>query len=183
MLNIRNSVFETNSSSSHSLVFSKLDRGYSYDLPVDEDGVLTIPFGEFGWGPDVLRTPLEKLSYYITDNSGWQYDDDEKSWDTIVEEVMSNDVIQEVIEIIKSRCPQVKEVRFEPASSYYPRGYVDHESFGTSHETDFEDLVFNNGVIILIDNDNSCHFEDYKRTYNWDTDEYGPPAKDIEELF
>ena len=45
---IRFSTFETNSSSSHSLVISKKDRGYTYDFPVDESGILTVPFGEFG---------------------------------------------------------------------------------------------------------------------------------------
>lgn len=48
MRQIRHNVFETNSSSTHCLAFSKKNRGYSYELPVDEDGVLTIPFGEFG---------------------------------------------------------------------------------------------------------------------------------------
>lgn len=179
MVSIRNSVFETNSSSSHSLVFSKKNRGYSYDLPVDADGVLTIPFGEFGWGPDILKTPIEKLSYLITDNGGYCYDDDDKSWDDLVEEVLNNSRIQEILDIVKSHCPNIKEIVFEPASSYYPRGYIDHDSVGTSNETDFEDLVFNNDIIILIDNDNSCYFYDYKEYNNYGEE----PKCDPEDLF
>lgn len=159
MIKIRHSVFETNSSSSHSLVFSSIDRGYSYDLPVDKKGVLTIPFGEFGWGPDILRTPLQKLSYLVTDNSQWRIDDDSrKSWDDILEELKSNDKINEIINLVKSKCPQVKEVTFDVASSYYPRGYIDHDSVGTSNSEDPEELIFNNRIIILIDNDNECNF-------------------------
>jgi len=178
MIKIRNSVFETNSSSSHSLVFSKVDRGHNYDLPVDEDGILTIPFGEFGWGPEVLRTPLEKLSYTVTDRGGWSYDDDSKSWDEILEELKEDDEIQQIIEIVKRNVPAVREVTFEPASDCYPRGYVDHQSQGTSRNADTEDIIFNNSIIILIDNDNSCHFEDYIKIWS-----DSPASKDIEDLF
>lgn len=161
MINIRPSVFETNSSSSHSLVVSKRDRGYDYDLPVDENGILTIPFGEFGWGPDILKTPIEKLSYLITDNSRHCYDDDDKSWDELVKEVLKNSRIQEILDTVKSHCPNIKKIVFKPASSYYPRGYVDHESVGTSNGIDPEELIFNKGVIIVIDNDNTCRFSLY----------------------
>lgn len=178
MIKIRNSVFETNSSSSHSLVFSKVDRGHDYDLPVDENGVLTIPFGEFGWGPDILRTPLEKLSYIVTDRGGWSYDDDNKSWDEILEELKENDEIQQVIKIVKRNVPAVKEVTFKPASDFYPRGYIDHESQGTSRNADTEDIIFDNSIIILIDNDNSRNFGDYFDDWNGD-----PATKDIEDLF
>lgn len=48
MIKIRKNVFETNSSSTHSLVISKKDRGYDYDGLVIADGVLYISFGEYG---------------------------------------------------------------------------------------------------------------------------------------
>ena len=175
MINIRPSVFETNSSSSHSLAFSKKERGWSSDLPVDENGVLTIPFGEFGWGPAILRTPIEKLSYLVTDNGGYCYDDDEKSWESILEEVMDSDFIQNVIAIVKQQCPKVKEVVFSPASSFYPRGYIDHDSVGTSKGVSPAELIFNNDIIIVVDNDNSCHFYDYTHDHT--------NQNKIEELF
>ena len=93
MKKIRRYIFETNSSSSHSLAFSKKNRGYSYELPVDEDGVLTIPFGEFGWGPDVLKTPIDKLSYYVTDNYMDDIDAD-KDWEDVVEELKEKDWVE-----------------------------------------------------------------------------------------
>ena len=178
MIKVRSSVFETNSSSSHSLVFSKVNRGHSYDLPVDENGVLTIPFGEFGWGPEVLKTPLEKLSYIVTDRGGWQYDDDEKPWEKILEELKENAKIQQIIKIVKRNDPAVKEVTFAPASEVYPRGYIDHESIGTSKRAKVEDIIFNSNIIILIDNDNSSYFADYFDGWNGD-----PATKDVEDLF
>ena len=178
MIKVRSSVFETNSSSSHSLVFSKVNRGHSYDLPVDGNGVLTIPFGEFGWGPAVLKTPLEKLSYVVTDRGGWQYDDDEKPWEKILEELKQNSKIQQIIKVVKRKVPAVKEVTFKPASAFYPRGYIDHESIGTSKRAKVEDIIFNNNIIILIDNDNSSYFADYFDSYDGDS-----ATKDIEDLF
>ena len=181
MLQIRKNVFETNSSSTHSLVISNKERSYDYNLPV-EDGVLTIPFGEFGWGPDILSTPIEKLSYLITDRIDL-YDipedikDDE---DAVQALIMESEPICEIVDAIKYCCPEVKEVRFEIGDSWNPFGYVDHQSCGTSHEDglSIEEIVFSNKVIIMIDNDNSYHYEDYFTS--WD----GRPAtKDIETLF
>lgn len=140
MLTIRRNVFETNSSSMHSLAYSKKDHGYDYNLPVDENGILRIPFGEYGWGPDILKTPIEKLSYLITDRGG--LDD-------------------EIVDMIKEYCPKVKEIELETIGSYYPEGYVDHESYGTSSEASPEELIFNNNIIIVIDNDNSPYFSNY----------------------
>lgn len=173
MYKIRKNVFETNSSSTHSLVLSKKDRGWNFDLPVDEDGVLTVKFGEFGWGPQVLSTPMEKLSYLITDR-GPTYEDG--YFEELIEE---SDELQKIVNIIKEQCPYVKEVWFEPNDDdYYRFGYVDHESDGTSYGMSIKELVFSNDVIILIDNDNSNHYKDYFEGWN------GKPAKkDIEELF
>lgn len=174
MIQIRKNVFETNSSSTHSLVISKKDRGYDYNLPVDEDGILTISFGEFGWGPEILNTPLEKISYVITDQ-GYEVNDVFNE-----EDALELAIVERVINLIKEKCPAVKDVKIKPASIYYPYGYVDHQSTGTSQEDeDLEHLIFSKDVIILIDNDNSYHFEDYFPDY-W---EDNPAKKDIEELF
>lgn len=185
MITMRRNVFETNSSSSHSLVVSNKDRGYSYDLPVDEEGILTIPFGEFGWGPEILKTPIEKLSYFITDHAPYIEDDDKMDWDKLIKLVLQkSEDIRDAIEIVKSNCPQVKEVKFEKCDEYWPLGYVDHQSCGTSNDAaSIEDLIFNNSVLILIDNDNSCSFEDYKPWYNYSKQQHIPSKKSKEKLF
>lgn len=181
MLQIRKNVFETNSSSTHSLVISNKERSYDYTLPV-EDGVLTIPFGEFGWGPDILSTPIEKLSYLITDRIDL-YDipedikDDE---DAVQALIMESEPIREIVDAIKYCCSEIEEVRFEIGDSWYPFGYVDHQSCGTSREDglSIEEIVFSNKVIIMISNDNGDYYEDYFTS--WDGT---PPSKDIETLF
>ena len=185
MINIRNLIFETNSSSSHSLVFSDKNRGYSYDLPVDEQGVLSIPFGEFGWGPDILKTPIQKLSYFITDHAPYIEDDDKMEWDELIKLVLKkSDDIRHVIKIVKKNCPQVKEIKFEKCDEYWPLGYVDHESRGTSNSAkSLEDLIFNNSVLILIDNDNSYRFDKYKPWYDYKKNKHMPSEKSKEDLF
>lgn len=184
MLQIRKNVFETNSSSTHSLVISNKERSYNYNLPVDDRGVLTIPFGEFGWGPELLIEPIEKLSYLVTDRGGL-YDipeelkdaDDDAIYDFIMEE---SEAIKDIVEVVKNCCPEVKEVRFELGDSWNPFGYVDHQSHGTSYGVDLsiEDLIFSNKVVIMIDNDNSCHYEEYFTDWQGN-----PPTKDIEDIF
>lgn len=62
---IRSRVFETNSSSVHSLVFSKEELEPSV-LPVDKNDKIITDFGEFGREYCIYNTQEEKLSYLIT---------------------------------------------------------------------------------------------------------------------
>ena len=80
MINIRQSVFETNSSSMHSLVVVKNRKPYnSHELKLNcyhDDA----DFKLFGWSPDqcefgrapfrTLRTPIDKLRYYVAHELG-----------------------------------------------------------------------------------------------------------------
>ena len=93
-------------------------------------------------------------------------------------ELKENAKIQQIIKIVKRNDPAVKEVTFAPASEVYPRGYIDHESIGTSKRAKVEDIIFNSNIIILIDNDNSSYFADYFDGWNGD-----PATKDVEDLF
>lgn len=163
MKQIRNSVFETNSSSSHSICVSKKKGlGWNNTLPVDSNGNLHIKFGEFGWGPEILSTPLEKIEYYCTDNVGTLRWNEKKSWNDLIYEYKNNSEIQELIKIIKENCPNVKDVVFDKGDKYYPFGYIDHDSSGiTASIKDLRDYIFNNSVYVIIDNDNSNYYDDH----------------------
>ena len=73
---LRNSVFETNSSSCHSLALAKADNGESSsaatlsklytDYQLDENGNLHFNVGEYGWGFEVLSDFQSKLAYVMT---------------------------------------------------------------------------------------------------------------------
>lgn len=73
---IRHSVFETNSSSCHSLALAKADNCEASsaatlsklytDYQLDENGNLHFDVGEYGWGFEVLSNFQSKLAYVMT---------------------------------------------------------------------------------------------------------------------
>jgi hypothetical protein len=65
MKQIRQNVFETNSSSTHSLTISNKALKPS-TLSPDPYKAIEVSFGEYGWGPDTLTTQEERLSYLCT---------------------------------------------------------------------------------------------------------------------
>ena len=131
MIKIRRSVFETNSSSMHSLSVIGSDMMNSI---VSKDGVIGVSGGEFGWGYDELVTPIEKLSYLVTE---YVYDD-------------------ATLDMIKDA---VKDYTGLTLIIHGNEGYIDHQSLGRirKYVTDKQsiiDLVFNDKNVIVIDNDN-----------------------------
>ena len=67
MKKIRHSVFETNSSSTHSLSIAPERGGIKWDtLHPDEAGFIQIYEGEFGWEWETFHDPNSKASYAMT---------------------------------------------------------------------------------------------------------------------
>lgn len=66
---IRKSVFETNSSSSHSISVKRNKTGkYDYNLPKDKSNKIPLVFGvpyDFGWGVTLYNDSYTKLNYLI----------------------------------------------------------------------------------------------------------------------
>lgn len=65
MKKIRKEVFETNSSSVHSLVISK-DGLEKSNLKLNKEGKIEITFGSFGKAFNIYSSQYDKLSYLIT---------------------------------------------------------------------------------------------------------------------
>lgn len=131
MIKIRRNVFETNSSSMHSLSVIGSDRMSSL---TSRDGIVVVGEGEFGWSYDTLKTPSEKLSYLVTEYSGQE----------------------DMIDMIKEA---VKDYTGLTMAVYENEGYIDHQSQGmiADYITDKQsiiDIVFNDKNVIIIDNDN-----------------------------
>lgn len=166
---IRNGVFETNSSSAHSLAYgtSKIIRGGSWGMPPDETDFSnplyrldTVPekykgyrfyewLGEYGWGYDELCTPQQKFSYLLTQIADTSEELHKATEYYILKEIMGNIGLN--IEL----------------SDEDEEGYIDHQSYGVVDMSLFktkEDLItylFNDNIVIHIENDNDEYQEWY----------------------
>lgn len=153
MIQIRQGVFETNSSSTHSIVVQKkrkptlphyLDRHGGFASY--EDGVVTInEDNDFGWGWDVLDCWLDRLAYALADLEGEQ----RKELIAVLAEHYGIQVAHGYRDEYwpkKGKCPDY--------------GYVDHQSYGTLQKMlsasgiSAIDFIFDDRYIVILDNDN-----------------------------
>ena len=161
MKKIRRNVFETNSSSTHSITFSRRDQtAESNHLPIEDDGYIHMRLGEFGWEINSYTDQYNKLSYLLTmcaELNGidfWCIND--ATFESSLEELYDCDEFQLISSVIGeyANCKGIKLDRCE--------GYIDHQShedyssipdFLESNGTDIIDFVYGN-VIVNTDNDN-----------------------------
>jgi len=142
MKQIREKVFETNSSSSHSITIEPSNDGL-YDIIIpDDDGNITLTGGEFGWGIEEFSDALTKANYCGVDNLS-----NEDKLDILKEVIREQTGCNEVIIDISEDWKDANH------------SYIDHESHGTSDEA-FEsketlrDFIFSKNSVLYIDNDN-----------------------------
>ena len=131
---VRTGVFETNSSSSHSLSVARGDQEFVYDtIYPDQNGVIEVLGQEFGWGWSKHNDSMTKLAYAFQDSYGHE--------DLIKEVVMEQTGATEVI--------------FDENG-----GYIDHDGVGTtsdlrSNKKDLRNFIFNKNSWLFIGNDNT----------------------------
>lgn len=155
MIQIRQSIFETNSSSSHSIVVRKrstlldlsTDGNHYSDFASFEDGVLSLRGGNhFGWGWDVLTNWLDRFAYAMAS--------------------LGEDKQSEILDGMKERLKCEIEITecvpwWGDGSSRPDYGDVDHQSCGLLGsfllETgiDVMDFIFDDKYVVIIDNDNN----------------------------
>ena len=138
MKQIRKSVFETNSSSVHTL---SVESGNLTSRIPTNTGVCTIYQGEFGWGVDSYTDAATKAAYCWTHVDKYANGDSGR--------------LREMLE--KVLLKHTKADRIEFASD--PEAYIDHQSVGTcdkafESEQTLENFIFNPQNVLFIDNDN-----------------------------
>ena len=153
---VRRGVFETNSSSSHSLTICGDGNLSDTCLPV-VNGVVEIYPGEFGWGVEEHWDAASKASYALTYLKGGG-----GCTPNAAEELRELDMLRRVI----SNRMDGREVRFVPArdgDDYYAWGYIDHQSAkgegniggeAFASEEALAAFIFNPASGVRIDNDN-----------------------------
>jgi len=138
---IRQSVFETNSSSTHSISIS--EKGDFLTIHPESDGNIYLNGGEFGWEIEQYRDPLTKANYCAVDNAGNE-ERIEMLKRVIKEHTKANEVII--------------NANTEDWNSKY-HSYIDHQSNGTSEdafesEETLKNFIFRRGSVLYTDNDN-----------------------------
>ena len=162
MKNIRTAVFETNSSSMHSLAIRVKDE-------INRPGQLRGYFGEYGWGYETLNTCDEKLSYVLTALASLSEADECKlGMQEACQRLEAFEYFQWLNEMVKDYTGNVIDIDYE-GGGWYPFGYIDHQSFEgnfpdpladfySTEKTDFQtkmrDFIFNDKYTVIIDNDN-----------------------------
>lgn len=156
IINVRKNIFETNSSSMHSVsVISK--KLQPNEMVLDEDGILHTELGEFGWGYDEYFNQATKLSYLVTIIAMKIYGyciNDESGFYELLEGLKDDSEWIDLVNMLKERTG-CKDVVVDKSD-----GYIDHQSFeGTataflkSIDCTAEEFIFGDTTLI-IDNDN-----------------------------
>lgn len=171
MKKLRKGVFETNSSSMHSVVISGNSDDFDDFPKLDKDGMVHIRCDEFGWYYEGNYYGVErKLSYLATmiATQAYQYYDCHYEEDNLPEELNRENmewnedfVLVDNILVEYCKCGGWAINRIDGAN--YPWGYIDHQSYYPSirefleyecNGIPVENFLFSGGVELVIDNDN-----------------------------
>ena len=155
---IRQSVFETNSSSSHSLTVANFKAGDVLDtLYPNSEGSIIVEAREFGWEWEDYNDPTSKLAYCAIYARDWVGNEDISKYLKILTTVVRDHVgdidVEFPLDVSKS--------------GYFEKGYIDHQSV-ENHDLDylFEDpeqlrqFIFNPKSKLKTGNDNESQYDD-----------------------
>lgn len=172
---IRRNVFETNSSSTHSVSVSR-NNSQNYESTIlnafiDEyDNKVHVRFGEFGWEIEDYSFPYEKLQYIVT-----MLVETEGRSISNIDGLFETDGFKMINDAVADYChcdgiwidEDLKQDSYEwDGKTYYyveHEGYIDHQScesynsvqdFLDDYGLDVTQFIFNDGVIVHTDNDN-----------------------------
>lgn len=169
---IRSSVFETNSSSTHSVSISNKN-SYYYDkdcLEIDWDNRVHVRFGEFGWEKAYYSLPYNKLQYIVTmlvETEGRNVSTVDELFETsgfkLINDAVANYCGCDGI-WIDSEMNMRSYVWGENEKVYISHdGYIDHQShedynsvqdFLDYYDVDIAKFIFDESVCVITDNDN-----------------------------
>ena len=145
MIQIRDNVFETNSSSAHTIAVKNHDE-YDYNLKwlLDEDGTFKLwSTSDLDFGRslfDVLCTTYQKIPYFIA-TYGYKF--------------ISKIIMENIPEVKRIEKPHINKRWDDPDL----KQGIDHQSVGMlqhfikEHNLTIEEALFNNKYIIIIDGD------------------------------
>lgn len=139
-INIRHGVFETNSSSTHSISISSVSKGILETLVPDDNGNLTITINKcFGWEWEIYNESIIKVQYAAI----------------ACRDLDKMDMLKEVV--LEHTGAKALEFRFQPNGG----NYIDHQSLDgpimndiLGCKSDLKNFIFNPDVELITGNDN-----------------------------
>jgi len=134
MKNIRQGVFETNSSSTHSVSVSK-DTDGIYDTLFPDNGILTIHGMDFGWEWESYNDAPTKAAYAAV-------------------YLNYNDIQKETLEKVLKEHTGAKEVVFNIKDNYIDHQSVDDVVCLFESELTLKEFIFNPKSYLMLGNDN-----------------------------
>lgn len=139
---IRIGIFETNSSSTHSLTIGNNRGYYNNDLLLEHDGNIVIFPGEFGWETASYNDVETKASYCLT-----------------YAKQIGGEELVEMLGRVMSETTGKAVVFKESGGDYHPWGYIDHQSedvAGPAFASDeiLRRFVFGHDSVLTTGNDN-----------------------------
>ena len=124
MIQIRNNVFETNSSSSHALALAK-DADYK-----NHPNVVYFKQGEFGWEDEEVSPANYLYTYILTQIEGWYRDDK-----AAVEDILDSYYIKRIDDLLSKfgiKCVfdgyTIENDIYDNSRCIEITGYIDHQS-------------------------------------------------------
>ena len=156
-------MFETNSSSLHTISISGQRNLNEY---CEIDGDINISLGQYGCSGDPCDDFYTKLSYalslvLITEYPGFSFYEDDLIIDqSVLENLDGYNLLRTAINC-HGNCDRIFIKRLD--THFYPYGYIDHQSyedyssfanFLDDWNIDAERFLFDDNVVIYIDNDN-----------------------------
>ena len=184
MRQIRKRIFETNSSSTHSVSITnpKLDLSQLDEYVDPADHYIHIQFGEFGWGYDEYEDAYNKLAYLLTMILETQHATFGRSGFTTLEEFYMLDdfiLLESIVTEVAKDCKGINifndgfkfnpyddpeiDIKNESHGWLDHEGYIDHQScedyrcladFLEDWGVSIEDFIFDENIQLVIDNDN-----------------------------
>ena len=157
MKQIRKGIFETNSSSSHSISIGK---GIN-DTSLDGKPVIEATGGEFGWGISHHRNARTKLDYLVTALfKGCKKVSDIRTSHDFDLYVKLSKVISDHLGATLKVIPLEQVEDWQTGKLIDSFGFIDHQSDGTAHEilrsseNRIKNYLFSTNSVLMISNDN-----------------------------
>lgn len=175
---IRNGIYETNSSSTHSLVLGEDSIKLDTSLIPDESGIVFLDTGQFGWEWNKYNDARTKANYLLTSikdikNKDSKEENTRRLENVIKKRTYCKDVLYKnsegaIFPLLKGLIEE-EDGRYR-FSVFYDNGYIDHQSVGygievLKEEKTIDNFIFNLTSWLFTGNDNDDIPKDF---YNID---------------